>query len=141
MAETDIAKGHQNIFDINKFRYLALLPLDIAVILANIPGTIISILHLSSVFIEDIVTNLMTDHLFKSIYKRLVDQYDRTTSDKDGPSLILHNFHLDPHTKLIYFQDTTTIRLVMPVALLPYVLYWVHDNRTHVGIYQIHHFL
>ncbi len=102
-AKTDTTEGYQDILDIDKFRYLALLFPNVAVILTDISDIIINILHLSLVFIEDIVANLMTDYLFKSIYKRLMDQYDCITFDKDGPSLILYNFHLDPYIKLIHF--------------------------------------
>lgn len=61
--------------------------------------------------------------------------------NKQGLNLTLHNFQIYPKSHFLYLMDNDKARLVVPFRFLPRVFRIAHDNRAHVGINRIHHFL
>lgn len=76
-----------------------------------------------------------------TICHRLLEQLERTAQDPEGPSVTLHDFHIHPVSRLMYFLDKGKTRLVIPAKMVRRMLRLAHDDRAHVGITRAHHFL
>lgn len=96
-------------------------------------GRVVAQLRMSSAFEEDLVRALRNDRTFRSIYARLSKQLDDTKDNANGPELTLHNFHIHPKSRLLYYLDKGMARLVIPASRVKRVLRLAHDDRAHVG--------
>src|ERR1700722_13091269 len=106
-------------------------------------GLWVTQLHIQNEFVKTIVDNLPTDKSLERFYKRIVERYDNTVNDEDGPTSTLASFRYDPESKLLFFREpqSDTERLCLPLACHQETLQMAHDNRSHVGIHRTYNYL
>lgn len=105
-------------------------------------GHVLGTLRLSDEWTRELIGTLERDAVFGKIYRRLCEQAERTSADQDGPDLTIHNFHLHPRSRLLYFMDENEkARLVIPQKMVPRIVHMAHDERAHVGENRVYYFL
>lgn len=109
--------------------------------IAQIDGQVVSTLQMSKAWQDDVVSALANDPSFGKIYQRLVKQHEETADNPEGPDLTLCNFRFHPDSRLLYFTDGDRSRLVIPSRMQRRVLHMAHNERAHVGVNRVYHFL
>ena len=105
------------------------------------PRLTISVMQADPELIQSIVRELPRDKGFSKIYQQLRQDFNNTKGDVEGPITTLHNFRLDPKSKLLYFQDDGNERLCIPHKCYLKIFRMAHDRRAHAGCYRLHEFL
>ncbi|KAJ8122730.1 hypothetical protein ONZ43_g1146 [Nemania bipapillata] len=90
---------------------------------------------------EALVEGYAKDRSFKTVYAKLINQWEQAKTDNVIPPLTFHLFRLDPDTKLMYFMGPETDRLVIPSSQKIAMLRMAHDRRAHQGIQRTYQFL
>ena len=92
---------------------------------------LVSQLHLSPEFQQQLREALPEDKTFRKVYREI----------KERPNGELHNFTLDRETELLYMRDEGRARLCVPGKLIPTFCRMAHDHRAHVRTNRAYSFL
>lgn len=109
--------------------------------LSEVDGHVVSTLQMSPAFKKDLINALKSNKQFSLIYQRLCKQVDSTSQNPEGPDISLHNFQLQPRSRLLYYTNNKSTRLVIPAARLKRILRIAHDDHAHVSATRTHQFL